>query len=51
MEIDSSPFTAWSIKQIIIVVIITWLCHLPLFFCMVSGFLIDQKSLFAPTGS
>lgn len=42
MEIDSSPFTVWSIKQIIIVVIITWLCHLPLLFCMVSGFLIDQ---------
>lgn len=48
MEIDSSPFTVWSIKQIIIVVIITWLCHLPLLFCMVSGFLIDQYPLFTP---
>jgi len=48
MEIDSSPFTVWSIKQIIIAVIITWRCHLPLLFCMVRGFLIHQYPLFTP---
>ncbi len=50
MEIDSSPFTVWSIKHIIIVVIITWLCHLPLLFCIVSGFLIDQYPLLPRPG-
>lgn len=50
MEIDSSPFTVCSIEQIIIAVIITWMCHLPLLFCMVSGFLIDQYPLLPQPG-